>query len=123
NPPDAALRRAPEGRWLDLPYGAAHDTCVALPGVILIEFNELVPRLIDRFIGEGVLPNFARLRRESEIHTTEADEDHPYLEPWIQWITVHSGGPSREHRIHDLGDGEKLNAPNVWDVVSERGGN
>jgi hypothetical protein len=89
----------------------------------LLEFNELVPRLIDRFIGEGVLPNFARLRRESEIHTTEADEDHPYLEPWIQWITVHSGIPYREHRIHDLGDGEKLNAPNVWDVVSERGGN
>jgi hypothetical protein len=94
---------------------------VARPGLILLEFNELVPRLVDKFMAEGALPNFARLHREAEIHTTEADEDHPYLEPWIQWITVHSGIPYREHRIHDLGDGEKLNAPNIWDVVSDAG--
>ena len=46
----------------------------------------------------------------------------PYLEPWIQWITVHSGVPYREHGIHDLGDGDKLTAPNIWDVVSDAGG-
>src|SRR4029077_4698763 len=102
---------------------AAHDTCVARPGLILLEFNELVPRLVDRFIGGGGVPNFARLPRQSEIHTTEADEDHPYLEPWIQWITVHSGVPYREHRIHDLGDGDQLAAANIWDVVSGAGGN
>ena len=54
------------------------------PGIILLEFNELVPRLMSKFIAEGALPNFARLYREAEIYTTEADEDHPYLEPWIR---------------------------------------
>jgi hypothetical protein len=89
---------------------------------MVLEFNELVPRLIDQFIGEGVLPNFARFRAESEVHTTLADEDHPYLEPWIQWITVHAGVPYSEHGIHDLGDGHKLTVPNIWDVVSDAGG-
>jgi hypothetical protein len=95
---------------------------VARPGVILLEFNELVPRLMNKFMDAGELPNFARLHGESQVHITEADEDHPYLEPWIQWITVHSGVPYSVHKVHDLGDGEKLTAPNIWDLVSDAGG-
>ena len=45
--------------------------------VIVLEFNELTPSLIDRFIGEGALPNFARLRSESRVFTTIADERIP----------------------------------------------
>ena len=71
---------------------------------------------MNKFIAEGELPNFARLHRESEVHITEADEDHPYLEPWIQWITVHSGLVSKnillwpidlltqKHYVHHAGN-------------------
>ena len=45
----------------------------------------------------------------------------PTLEPSIQWVTVHSGLPYAEHQIHHLGDGRKLEAKNVWDVLSENG--
>jgi hypothetical protein len=89
--------------------------------LIVLEFNELVPRLMEKFMAEGQLPNFRRLHDEAEVHITNADEDYPNLEPWIQWITVHSGVPFREHNVHDLGDGHKLAAKNIWDVVSEAG--
>jgi hypothetical protein len=76
---------------------------------------------MDRFLAAGELPNFARFRREAEIYTTESDEVAPNLEPWIQWITVHSGIPYRDHKIQDLGDGYRLGEKNLWDLLSDAG--
>ena len=53
----------------------------ASPRIILLEFNELTPRLMDRFIRDGKLPNFNRFQRESRTFTTEAAEVAPTLEP------------------------------------------
>jgi hypothetical protein len=63
----------------------------------------------------GELPNFERFYNEAEVHETEADERAPNLEPWIQWITVHTGIPYRDHGIQRLGDGHELNEPSLWD--------
>jgi len=89
--------------------------------VIVLEFNELCPTLIDRFIDEGRLPGFKTLRDQSVIYTTDADEEQRNLEPWIQWITVHTGLKYEEHRVFELGHGHKLNAPRLWDFASEAG--
>jgi hypothetical protein len=91
------------------------------PGVIVLEFNELSPMLMDRFIGEGRLPNFARLRASALVATTDAEEQPPALEPWIQWVTIHTGLSFREHGVFSLDDGAKLDRPRVWDVVSAAG--
>ncbi len=89
--------------------------------VIVLEFNELTPRLIDRFIDDGDLPGFARLRSESTVCTTDAEEAAPNLEPWIQWVTVHTGLPFREHGVFLLGEGAGLKAPRIWDIVADAG--
>lgn len=89
--------------------------------LILAEFNELSPALMEKFIAAGKLPNFARLRSESEVHLTEAVEEQPHLEPWIQWVTVHSGMPFPEHQIRDLGEGNRLSEKSIWDVLSDSG--
>src|SRR6478609_9501439 len=94
---------------------------MSLTPVILIELNELSPPLMDRFIQAGELPNFARFRREAQVYTTDAEEKPPFLEPWIQWVTVHTGLPYRAHHVFNLNDGHKLDAPRLWDVLSERG--
>src|SRR4029079_19328023 len=91
------------------------------PSVIMIELNELSPPLMERFIHAGELPNFARFRREAEVYTTDAGEEPPFLEPWIQWVTVHTGLPYKEHKVVSLGDGHKLLPPRLWDVLSEHG--
>lgn len=87
--------------------------------VIMLEFNELTPVLMDRFIAAGKLPGFAKLRARSAAFVTDAEEDPPYLEPWIQWITVHTGLGYKDHGIFDLGDGPKLTAPRIWDMLSD----
>lgn len=89
--------------------------------VILLEFNELSPALMDRFIGQGKLPGFARLRSESEVWTTDAEEPQEQLEPWIQWITVHTGLSYAEHGVFRLGDAHKLDKKRLWDLASDAG--
>jgi hypothetical protein len=90
--------------------------------LIVLEFNELSPALMDRFIEQGKLPNFARLRNESRVFVTDAEESAPNLEPWIQWVTIHTGLGFEEHGVFDLDDGAKLDVPRLWDLVSEAGG-
>lgn len=95
---------------------------MSTPPVIVLEFNELCPHLLERFIGAGLLPGFARLRSQSLCAVTDAEEEQHNLEPWIQWVTVHTGLRYAEHRVFDLGDGAKLDAPRLWDMVSAAGG-
>lgn len=89
--------------------------------VMLLEFNELSPDLMDRFIKAGHLPNFQRLQGESQVYVTEAAERGWELNPWVQWVTVHSGLDYRGHGITELDEGGKLDAKRVWDVVSDAG--
>jgi Type I phosphodiesterase / nucleotide pyrophosphatase len=95
-------------------------SCCPAP-VVLLEFNELTPALMERFVAEGHLPNFLRLRERSEVFVSDAQEQEPYLEPWIQWVTVHTGVPYSEHGVFRLSEGHKLRHRNVWDWVSAKG--
>ncbi|WP_206245186.1 alkaline phosphatase family protein [Novosphingobium terrae] len=89
--------------------------------VIVLEFNELTPSVVDRLIALGKLPNFAKLRSQSIVAITDAEEAPPALEPWIQWVTVHTGLSYAEHKVFDLGDGPRLKEPRIWDMVSDAG--
>jgi hypothetical protein len=94
---------------------------MSAPSVILVEFNELCPSLMKRFMERGVLPNFRRFHDEAHVYVTEAKERPPYLEPWIQWITVHNGVGYDDHKLLNLDDGYKVTAPAIWDVLSDAG--
>jgi hypothetical protein len=89
--------------------------------LILIEFNELCPALLQNFMDRGLLPNFRRLYESSSVFTTDAGEQEPHLEPWIQWPTVHSGLPYSEHHVFHLGDGRKLYWKCLGELLSDAG--
>jgi hypothetical protein len=94
---------------------------MAVQPLILLEFNELCPSLLDRFIGQGVLPNFRRLHESSTIYTTDAEEAAPNLEPWIQWPTVHFGVPYAVHQCFHLGHGRGYAGKGIAQLLSEAG--
>jgi hypothetical protein len=71
--------------------------------VILIEFNELTPRLLSQFMADGTLPHFKKFFDSSTVFTTRADDAQ--LNPWVVWPTIHSGVPASEHGIAHMGDG------------------
>lgn len=91
------------------------------PKVVLVEFNELSPALLTRFMSSGDLPNFRRFYESAAVFTTDADAQEPYLEPWIQWPTVHLGMPHEEHGIRHLGDQGSADYPPLGQVLSDQG--
>jgi len=90
--------------------------------VLMLELNELCPPLLERFMVEGDLPGFTRLHDEAKVFTTEAEEPQGQLNPWIQWVTAHTGVGYDQHRVFKLGEGAALTVPTVADVVGEAGG-
>ncbi len=89
--------------------------------LILIEFNELCPSLLRRFMNNGSIPNFRRFYQTSTVFTTDAGENPENLEPWIQWPTVHSGMPFSEHGVFHLGDGRRLEHKCLAELLSDSG--
>ncbi|HUQ76733.1 MAG TPA: hypothetical protein VM183_18590 [Burkholderiales bacterium] len=87
--------------------------------MLILEFNELCPRLLARFMDEGRLPNFSRLHRTSHVYTTTTNDEH--LEPWVQWVNFHHGIPEAKHRVVDLDEGHKVAEPAFWDVLAQQG--
>lgn len=83
--------------------------------LILLELNELCPQLLDTFIAQGRLPSFERLQRISRKFITHTTEE--LLEPWIQWVTVHTGVPLSEHGIIDLDEAGKLRHSAFWETL------
>jgi hypothetical protein len=83
--------------------------------LILLEFNELCPILVDQFMCEGILPNFKRLKERSQTFITDTNE--AVLEPWTQWVTVHTGVPLAQHGIVDLDEAQKLTHEAFWDRI------
>jgi hypothetical protein len=91
------------------------------PRLFLIEFNELCPALLRHFMEGGWLPHFQRFYQSSTVLTTDAEEQPPNLEPWIQWPTVHSGLRYAEHQVFHLGDGRRLPHKCLAELLSDAG--
>jgi hypothetical protein len=73
--------------------------------VLLLEFNEISWAVVDKLLaahGPGYLPNFARLRSQGAWATQVADERPPHLDPWVTWVTVHTGVPQEVHHASVL---------------------
>ncbi len=41
--------------------------------------------------------------------------DSDFLEPWSQWVSIHTGTPAIDHNIKHLGDSINLKHSAVWD--------
>ncbi len=93
--------------------------------VLLLEFNEINWMVIDRLLelhGPQFLPNFVRLRQQGTWATPLAQEEPPHLDPWITWVTLHTGVSREVHGAAVLEqDGGTINARRVWDYAVEAG--
>lgn len=90
--------------------------------IILMEFNELCPPLLERWIAEGRLPNFKRLREQSDVFITNADVKDPrQLEPWIQWYSTHTGLAYDQHGVFHLTEGTRAEHEDIYRSLMKQG--
>jgi hypothetical protein len=86
---------------------------------ILFEINEICPHLIEHFEEKGLLPNFTKYKTQFNRYETQADATSSALEPWIQWYSVHTGLPYKEHGVFRLNEGAHAGYPDIWSVLKE----
>ncbi len=89
--------------------------------VALIELNELNFDAIHFYISRGHLPTFKRLfDRHGYIETT-SETRYEELEPWVQWVTAHTGLTFKEHGVFRLGDIVNHDIPQIWEQLEQLG--
>ncbi|MGK0366736.1 MAG: hypothetical protein ACI85O_003811 [Saprospiraceae bacterium] len=88
--------------------------------IIQIELNEISEPIITQLISKGKLPNFAKLNEEWTYLKTTSEEVYENIEPWIQWVTAHTGKTFDEHKIFRLSDVHDLEHKQIWEALSEK---
>ena len=89
--------------------------------VIVLEFNEVNADVLRRLAGRGELPHFKRLLENHALVRTTVSEDYAKLEPWIQWVTAHTGKSQAQHKAFNLSDVQHTRLRQVWDTLEARG--
>lgn len=90
--------------------------------VILLEFNELCPDLLARWMNQGLLPNFRKFHSQSRVLAGQADvAEQRHLEPWIQWYSLHTGFGYDQHQVFHLTDGPRRRLKDIWGLLLENG--
>jgi hypothetical protein len=89
----------------------------------LIELNEFSVALLSQGARELKLGHVSRLLgMKSATTTTDDTIEHRGLDPWVQWVSVHTGVPSSVHGIIHLGDTPMaLSARQLWEDLSDAG--
>lgn len=103
-----------------------HDVLSASGGaprrLLLVELNEVNFDVAKAYLDGGLLrlPGFEKLFERGVIRTS-AEAHYEQLEPWIQWVSVHSGLSYAEHGVFRLGDIVGSGVPQVFEKLEADG--
>jgi hypothetical protein len=92
------------------------------PQVIVIELNEFNVELLSQASSELNLPNIRKIMSlPGFAYRTDDTYDSGFLEPWVQWSSIHLGVPSSEHGIKNLGEVAPDEFPAIWESLDRQG--
>ena len=97
--------------------------------VLLIELNEATAHFVERFVAEGKLPHFSKMRAEGTVVRTHipgvAANDPRFTRktsPWIVWPSLYTGLRADAHELLAFGqDTHHLVGKYLWDVLGAAG--
>ncbi len=90
--------------------------------VLVLEINEFNTDLLRR---SAEKLNLRHLKRVLSFRTgstmADQEQEHHGLDPWVQWVSVHTETPSQEHGVIRLGDVTKLKHTQIWERIGKEG--
>jgi hypothetical protein len=89
--------------------------------LILLEFNEVMIPYVEQYVRKGQLPNFGTLLAQYGYRVTDSERTYEHLEPWIQWVSAHTGLAYEQHKVFRLGDIAGTPVRQIFEVLEERG--
>jgi hypothetical protein len=88
--------------------------------LILVELNEINFDVVEKYLQHVDLPNLRLLIRSGGIRT-RCESEYQNIEPWIQWVSVHTGKSFDDHRVFRLGDIVHHDLRQIFEVVEDMG--
>lgn len=90
--------------------------------LVLLELNEINFSVVKEYVAADptLFPSLQRLMAYAMVHT-EAEARYEDIEPWIQWVSVHTGLSYDEHRIFRLGDIAGSGIPQIYEALERQG--
>jgi hypothetical protein len=89
--------------------------------LLLIEMNEINFGFVEAYIRQRKLPNFRTLFESHGFQETSSETRYEQLEPWIQWVTAHTGLTFAQHRVFRLGDIVGTGLSQIWEELEAAG--
>jgi hypothetical protein len=88
--------------------------------LLLLELNEINFDVARYYVEKFNLRHLASLLAETS-RSTSSETTYEQLEPWIQWVSAHSGLTAAEHNIFRLGDIVNGKVPQIFEQVEAQG--
>lgn len=88
--------------------------------LIFIELNELNFDIVKKYSKKY---NFKFFNKDFflKLKITHSENKYENLEPWIQWVSVHTGKSAKDHGIKRLGDIKHENSDQIFEVIEDLG--
>src|SRR5688572_18446027 len=87
----------------------------------LIELNEISFDFVNHYSKAGHLPHLSKLIQQHGVSTTVSESVYEHIEPWIQWVSAHTGKRFDEHRVFRLGDIIHSDVQQIWEILERKG--
>ncbi|MES2288366.1 MAG: hypothetical protein V4530_01405 [Pseudomonadota bacterium] len=89
--------------------------------VLFLELNEINFEYVLAYGKTGKLPALNRLIAAHGVSETVSEQKYEELEPWIQWVTAHTGMTLAQHGVFRLGDIVDEEIDQIWEVLERQG--
>lgn len=88
--------------------------------LVFIEWNEVNAEIVSKYLSKNKYKSLTKLFNFPSVNTCSENE-YESLEPWIQWVSVHTGKRADEHGIFRLGDIDNYTGEQIFELVEKRG--
>ena len=79
-----------------------------------IEWNEVNSDIVNKYLSRNRFDYLAKLFNFTTVKTHSEDQ-YEKLEPWIQWVSVHTGETADEHGVFQLGDIDQCASKQIFE--------
>ena len=101
-----------------------HDATRGTPKrrLLLVELNEINLDIVKSYLDSDLLslPGFEQLLARGVVRTS-SEAEYEHLEPWVQWVSAHSGLTYAEHGVFRLGDIVGSKVPQIFEQLEAQG--
>jgi hypothetical protein len=89
--------------------------------LLFLELNEVNFEYLRAYTTQGKLPTFKKFLENHGYSETTSENSYKNLEPWIQWVTAHTGRDFDEHGVFRLGDIVDHDYVQIWERLENKG--